>query len=138
VGRPIYEVPEWLVVETRRIWLRRRAAKYLTPTMLAKVDRGEVVLSEHMGGVALDPHKADGGDTYVTAVAVLELQKRLAELLPSDYRRRPFWLAWSPQWRRIDTQPNLGPDWANGQECARWDRHQRGRQINKVTSDTEE
>jgi hypothetical protein len=53
VGKPVYEVPDWLVVETRRIWLRRRASGYLTPEVLAKVDRGEVALAEVDGRICV-------------------------------------------------------------------------------------
>jgi hypothetical protein len=53
VGRPIYEVPAWLVEAQLQRWLRDRAAEYLTPEVMAKVARGEIILTEVDGRICV-------------------------------------------------------------------------------------
>jgi hypothetical protein len=53
VGPSISEVPDWLVKETQQIWLRQRAAAHLSPEVMGKIARGEVVLDEIDGRIRL-------------------------------------------------------------------------------------
>jgi hypothetical protein len=55
VGKPIFEPPDWLVRETQQIWLRRRAAHHLSPAIMAKINRGELLLREIDGRLHLEP-----------------------------------------------------------------------------------
>jgi hypothetical protein len=55
VGKPVFEPPDWLVEQTKQIWLRQRASQYLTPAVMAKIARGEILLREFDGHIHLTP-----------------------------------------------------------------------------------
>jgi hypothetical protein len=121
VGRPDWMPREWLVKEAKQIWLRQQAMALVTPERLAK---GDLYL-RHGALAAKQDRSAE--DAHLTAGGLLGLQKWMAELLPSEHRRPPYFLGCKPQWRRIDAQPDLERVWIN--------RHPRGRRINKVVYD---
>jgi hypothetical protein len=116
-----WEVPEWLVKEAEQMQLRAQALALVTPERLAK---GDLYL-RHGALAAKQDRSAE--DAHLTAGGLLGLQKWMAELLPSEHRRPPYFLGCKPQWRRIDAQPDL--------ERVRINRHPRGRRINKVVYD---
>jgi hypothetical protein len=50
---PLWVPRDWERADAQRAWVKRRARALLTPEHLAKVDRGEIVLGERDGGLAI-------------------------------------------------------------------------------------
>jgi hypothetical protein len=125
--KPGKERREWEIEAAQQVELRRQALALVTPERFAKDD----FFLRH--GALAAKQERSGEDTYLLARRLRTYQRQRAELLPLEYRRRPYWLAWSVQWARMDNKI-LERFWINGQESVRLERHQTGRRIGKQES----
>jgi len=124
-----WTVPHWQR-QAMALYAARIAAKRLmTPARFAKNERVALLGN----GLSVEQEPASEA-VYVAARKVREVLRRCERLLPSEYRQRPTWLAYLPQWSRIETR--CGECYLiDGQQVFEWESHPRGRRIRRTTYD---
>jgi hypothetical protein len=121
--QPIWKVPDWQGRGAELHAARSAAKRLMTPERYAKNERVALVSA----GLVVEQAASE---VYEAAWRVFTLVRRFERLMPLEYRSRPAWLGFTPQWLRIEARCGK---WffRNDQQIYQWESHPNGSRISR-------